>query len=54
MQIATPDDTRRPTDQPIGCEVRQFHVQPNRARMSDLGVSLDPLESALREFWPNT
>ena len=30
---------------PIGGEVRQFQVQPNTARMSDLGISLDQLES---------
>ena len=39
---------------PIGGEVRQFQVQPNTARMSDLGISLDQLESALRGFSANT
>jgi HME family heavy-metal exporter len=38
----------------IGGEVRQFQVQPNTARMSDLGISLDQLESALRGFSANT
>ena len=28
---------------PIGGEVRQFQVQPNTARLSDLGISLDQL-----------
>lgn len=39
---------------PIGGEVRQFQVQPNTARMSDLGISLDQLESSLRGFSANT
>eukprot|EP01030_Chromulinospumella_sphaerica_P003630 gene3630-3548_t len=39
---------------PIGGEVRQFQVQPNTARLSDLGISLDQLESALRGFSANT
>jgi HME family heavy-metal exporter len=39
---------------PIGGEVRQFQVQPNTARMADLGISLDQLESALRGFSANT
>jgi HME family heavy-metal exporter len=39
---------------PIGGEVRQFQVQPNTARMSELGISLDQLESALRGFSANT
>ena len=38
----------------IGGEVRQFQVQPNTARMSDLSISLDQLESALRGFSANT
>jgi len=38
----------------IGGEVRQFQVQPNTARMSDLGITLDQLESALRGFSANT
>ncbi|MDP4770725.1 MAG: efflux RND transporter permease subunit, partial [Limnohabitans sp.] len=39
---------------PIGGEVRQFQVQPNTVRMSDLGISLDQLDSALRGFSANT
>jgi len=39
---------------PIGGEVRQFQVQPITARMSDLGISLDQLEAALRSFSANT
>jgi HME family heavy-metal exporter len=39
---------------PIGGEVRQFQVQPSTARMSDLGISLDQLEAALRSFSANT
>lgn len=39
---------------PIGGEVRQFQVQPNTARMSDLGISYDQLEAALRGFSANT
>ena len=39
---------------PIGGEVRQFPVQPNTARMADIGISLDQLESALRGFSANT
>ncbi len=54
MQIAMPVDVRRPTNQPIGNEVRQFHEQPNTARQSDLGISLGQLVSTLRGFWPNT
>ena len=38
----------------IGGEVRQFQVQPNTARMSDLGITLDQLETALRGFSANT
>ena len=39
---------------PIGGEVRQFQVQPNTSRMSELGISLDQLEVALRGFSANT
>lgn len=39
---------------PIGGEVRQFQVQPNTARMSDLGITLDQLEAALRGYSTNT
>ena len=39
---------------PIGGEVRQFQVQPNTARMAELGVSHDQLEAALRGFSANT
>ena len=35
---------------PIGGEVRQFQVQPNTARMSDLGITFDQLEAALRGY----
>jgi HME family heavy-metal exporter len=39
---------------PIGGEVRQFQVQPNTARMSDLGITFDQLEAALRGYSTNT
>ena len=33
---------------PIGGEVRQFQVQPNTARMAELGITHDQLEGALK------
>ncbi|MDZ7813669.1 MAG: efflux RND transporter permease subunit [Ideonella sp.] len=39
---------------PIGGEVRQFQVQPNTARMAELGITHDQLEAALRGFSSNT
>lgn len=39
---------------PIGGEVRQFQVQPNTARMAELGISHDQLEGALKGFSSNT
>jgi heavy-metal exporter, HME family len=39
---------------PIGGEVRQFQVQPDTRRMSELGISHDQLESALKGFSSNT
>jgi len=39
---------------PIGGEVRQFQVQPNTARMSELGISHEQLEGALKGFSSNT
>ena len=39
---------------PIGGEVRQFQVQPNTARMAELGISHDQLESALKGYSANT
>ena len=39
---------------PIGGEVRQFQVQPNTARMSELGVSHQQLEAALKGYSSNT
>ena len=39
---------------PIGGEVRQFQVQPNTARMSELGISHDQLEGALKGYSSNT
>lgn len=39
---------------PIGGEVRQFQVQPDTARMAELGISLEQLESALRGFASNS
>ena len=39
---------------PIGGEVRQFQVQPNTARMAELGITQDQLEAALRGFSANT
>ncbi|KQW51182.1 MULTISPECIES: efflux RND transporter permease subunit [unclassified Roseateles] len=39
---------------PIGGEVRQFQVQPNTARMADLGITHDQLEAALKGFSSNT
>lgn len=39
---------------PIGGEVRQFQVQPNTARMAELGISHDQMEAALKGFSANT
>ena len=39
---------------PIGGEVRQFQVQPNTARMSEMGVSHQQLEAALKGYSSNT
>ena len=39
---------------PIGGEVRQFQVQPNTARMAELGIAHDQLEGALKGFSSNT
>jgi HME family heavy-metal exporter len=39
---------------PIGGEVRQFQVQPNTARMAELGITHEQLEVALRGFSANT
>ena len=39
---------------PIGGEVRQFQVQPNTAQMAQLGITLDQLEKAIRNFSSNT
>lgn len=38
----------------IGGEVRQYQVTPDPLRMEDLGVSLEQLEGALRDFAVNT
>ncbi len=39
---------------PIGGEVRQFQVQPNTTRMSELGITHEQLEEALKGFSANT
>ncbi|HEX5804078.1 MAG TPA: efflux RND transporter permease subunit [Azospira sp.] len=39
---------------PIGGEVRQFQVQPDTARMAELGITLEQVEGALRGFAANT
>ncbi len=39
---------------PIGGEVRQFQVQPNTARMAELGITHGQLESALKGYSSNT
>ncbi|WP_295535834.1 efflux RND transporter permease subunit [uncultured Pseudacidovorax sp.] len=39
---------------PIGGEVRQFQVQPDAARMAQLGISAEVLVTALRGFAANT
>lgn len=39
---------------PIGGEVRQFQVQPNMARLTDLGISLAVMADALKGFASNT
>ncbi len=39
---------------PIGGEVRQFQVQPNTNRMSELGITHELLERALKGFATNT
>jgi HME family heavy-metal exporter len=39
---------------PIGGEVRQFQVQPNTIRMSELGITHEQLEAALKGFASNT
>jgi HME family heavy-metal exporter len=39
---------------PIGGEVRQFQMQPNTARMAELGITHEQLEGALKGFSSNT
>ena len=39
---------------PIGGEVRQFQVQPNTARMAELGISHGQMEASLKGFSANT
>ncbi|WP_353091016.1 efflux RND transporter permease subunit [Methylibium sp.] len=39
---------------PIGGEVRQFQVQPNTTRMSELGITHEQLEAALEGYSSNT
>ena len=39
---------------PIGGEVRQFQVQPNTARMSDLGITHEQIEVALKGYSSNS
>ena len=39
---------------PIGGEVRQFQVQPNTARMADLGITHEQLQAALKGYSSNT
>ncbi|CAN7477088.1 efflux RND transporter permease subunit [Pseudorhodoferax sp. LjRoot39] len=39
---------------PIGGEVRQFQVQPDTARMAELGITHEELEVALKGFSANT
>lgn len=39
---------------PIGGEVRQFQVQPDTVRMTELGIAHDQLDDALRGFSANT
>ncbi|WPP46121.1 efflux RND transporter permease subunit [Pseudomonas sp. AN-1] len=39
---------------PIGGEVRQFQVQPDTARMAELGISHTQLEEALKGYSSNT
>jgi HME family heavy-metal exporter len=39
---------------PIGGEVRQFQVQPNTARMAELGITHEQLEAALKGYSSNT
>ncbi|MBA4742598.1 MAG: efflux RND transporter permease subunit [Azoarcus sp.] len=39
---------------PIGGEVRQFQVQPDTARMRDLGITQEDLANALQGFAANT
>ncbi|WCM91268.1 efflux RND transporter permease subunit [Acidovorax sp. NCPPB 2350] len=39
---------------PIGGEVRQFQVQPDTARMAELGITLADLDAALKGFSSNT
>ena len=39
---------------PIGGEVRQFQVQPNTARMAELGITHEQLEGALKGYSSNT
>ncbi|OGB27046.1 MAG: multidrug transporter AcrB [Burkholderiales bacterium RIFCSPLOWO2_02_FULL_57_36] len=39
---------------PIGGEVRQYRVMPDSAKMRDLGIALDDVENALKNFGGNT
>ncbi len=39
---------------PIGGEVRQYQVQPDTARMAELGITLEQIEQALKGFSSNS
>lgn len=39
---------------PIGGEVRQYQVQPNTQAMAALGISLEQIEAAVKDFASNT
>ncbi len=39
---------------PIGGEVRQYRVMPDTAKMRDLGIALDDVQNALRNFGANS
>lgn len=39
---------------PIGGEVREFRVQPNTARMAELGITLEQIEAVLTQFAANS
>ncbi len=51
---AAPHHSRRGAGDPIGGEVRQYRVSPNRSALRALSVTYEQLEKALAQFGANT